>query len=431
MVTLKVEKNLFLIPCSGTKRKNSTTHQDYSYSNSITRYLSQTSDKLIEGRKEAFKLLSESGIITNGIKLNEHPYNKHLTVGPDFGGTAMSRYLEAIFRYTGRFYRELGEQGINDLLKSEHYLLIVSGLYGLVTPRESIQLYECNLEEIRPFHNNWTQDDLLTNILLDYIETNEITSIVDLTSQHEYRNLIYWKKLYDKKDLNVLHAHNKNFAGPQALIEMATYLKKSLIPMKASDFSKQEIKPENNCCLTSSIVPPEGWPMEWSARIKRAIEEWETNTQEFKISLTGGTRDEPLRIRHSLLKYRCMKSISALMNTEGGELFIGIDDKTRRVYGIKNDLIPYKKSVDKYLQIIDRIVLYYIGALHVQNVRPHIWSYENKPILIINILKGKTDAYLNINELGQREKTFWIRFNASDKRLYGNELKEYKKLRFG
>lgn len=424
-------RNLFLITCSGTKRKNSKSHTDYTNSNTIKQTLSHTSEKLLEGRRKALKLITESGIITDGIKLSEHPYNKQLQVGKDFGGEAVSKYLEAVYRYNGRFYRELGEHGIYDLLNSEHDFLILSGLYGVISPVEPIQLYECNLEELQEFHNNWTQDDLLTNILLDYIENNDITSIVDLTSQHEYRNLIYWKRLYEKEDLNVLHAHNQNFAGPQALIEMATYLKKSLLTMKASEFSIKETKPENNCCLTSSIIPPEGWPMETSARIKKALEEGETNTREFKVALTGGTRDHPLHIRKSTLKYRCMKSISALMNTEGGELFVGIDDKTRRVQGIMNDLMPYNKTVDKYLQILDRMVLFYIGALHVQNVRPQIWSYENKPILIINVLKGKRKAYLNYNEWGHSERTYWIRFNASDKRLYGKELKEYIKQRFG
>ena len=167
--------------------------------------------------------------------------------------------------------------------------------------------------------------------------------------------------------------------------------------------------------------------MEQSARIEKAIEEWETRTREFKASLTGGPRDFLPYVTPSPIKYRCMKSISALMNTDGGELFIGIHDRTRKVHGITADLAPSLYSEDQYLQVLDRMVLHYIGKLFVQNVRPEIWTYNNKPILRLSVQKGTTPAFLLVNESGVPERTFWIRYNNTQTRLKGDERQDYFK----
>ncbi len=421
-------KNLFLITCSGTKCKNSTI-LDYSPNNTVFQNLSNANNKLMGGRRQAYQLITSGGLRTNGIFLSNHDYNVGLKPGPDLGGESEAKYLQACERYTGRFYKESGS-GIVKGLVSNHHLLIISGLYGLVTPLELIQLYECNLEELRPFYDLWTKDDLLTEVLIDYIETNGITSIVDLTSQHEYRNLISWKKLKETICLNILHAHNQHFSGHQALIELGGYFKENLVPMDASEFLVKGTNPINHCCLSSSIVPPDGWPMEWSSRIKKAIEEWETNTQEFKSTLTGGVFDRLPKVKLNWNKYRAMKSISSLMNTSGGELFIGINDKSRKVVGIRSDLIPYKGSTDEYFQLLDSLVLKYLGAYAPQNIRPTIWSFENKPVLIIEVKKGTEPAYIKYNENDYPEKSFWIRYNARDKKLSGEELAKYKKHRF-
>lgn len=98
-------------------------------------------DALLSGRRFVRWIVNGNAVSRDGKLLREIPYNADLVDGPDFGGSQThGGYLPALQRYDGRFYRELGGTSERAALsfRIRHHLLIVSGLYGLLTPTERI-----------------------------------------------------------------------------------------------------------------------------------------------------------------------------------------------------------------------------------------------------------------------------------------------------
>ncbi|MCK5604030.1 peroxide stress protein YaaA [Candidatus Pacearchaeota archaeon] len=150
--------------------------------------------------------------------------------------------MPAIDRYDGRFYKTLGEKGKEKLLRSQHHVLILSGLYGLVTPREQIQLYSCPIEEGSKIQEIWKKHNGLTRILVEYIKINKIKRVFDLTSRKDYRELINWNTMTADTRAEVLHCFSTIGGGDDALIPFGEFMKNYML--EASEGELLAIKPE-------------------------------------------------------------------------------------------------------------------------------------------------------------------------------------------
>jgi hypothetical protein len=191
-------KVLFLSICSLHKKKGGTS--EYARQESIVSRLSPAlAASLLKKREEVRNLIWSGEISWGGIDTAELEYNNNLAPGADFGGNAeWAEYLPAISRYSGRFYLALGAEGKRKLIESKHHALFISGLYGLVTPTEPIQIYSCPLEGESVIQKAWVTGRLLTDVLIGYIVRNQVTRIFDLTARNDYRNIIDWVYLKEK-----------------------------------------------------------------------------------------------------------------------------------------------------------------------------------------------------------------------------------------
>ena len=222
-------KVLFLSICSLHKKKGGTS--EYAGQESITSRLSPTlAASLLKKREEVRNLIWSGDVSWGGIDTAELEYNNNLAPGADFGGNAeWAEYLPAISRYSGRFYLALGAEGKRKLIESRHHALFISGLYGLVTPTEPIQLYSCPLEGESVIQKAWVTKHLLTEVFIDYIIRNQVTRIFDLTARNDYRNMIDWAYLKEKTGVSVLHCFTKMSAYDYALIEFGNLLREELL----------------------------------------------------------------------------------------------------------------------------------------------------------------------------------------------------------
>ena len=123
--------------------------------------------------------------------------------------------------------------------------------------------------------------------------------------------------------------------------------------MHESDFERVEgLYIKDSCCLSPSVIPPEGWPMEESARIQKMLYGPESSRVEFKPALTGTTIDSPIRLLFNEMKYRVMKNIVAMMNSGGGKILVGVkDDRTikgidRERDGLHRTIVRNGKNVE-------------------------------------------------------------------------------------
>ena len=194
-------------------------------------------------------------------------------------------------RYRGRFYQALGESGRQAVRERQHDMLIVSGLYGLLRSTEEIQLYSCPLSaEVAEI---WSRDSLLTELLSDYIERQEVLRVFDLLAIDAYRKLIDWQKIKDS-GTDVLHCFDAMASGESALTSLGMSFASDLV--SRTDDALIEIKDGDrlgNIMFRSLPATPTGYPDEEIASLMAARNEsriWQPQypDENLRVVLRGG-----------------------------------------------------------------------------------------------------------------------------------------------
>ena len=225
-------KVLLLLICSNTKYRKGESPEYRPSKWSMPRCLPATHSRLLyQGRRQMYNLITGDSASRHGTLLRDLPFNKGLVPAPDLlfidavkGGS----YLPAAHRYRGRFYRELGPGGASLLTDTPHHVLIMSGLYGLLTPSEPIQLYSCHVPDHPAIARCWTENDRLTRLLVAYIERLAITRVFDLTAVDTYRNLVSWEMVRHATGGGVLHPFSSQYVGDSLLPSLGILAKRLL-----------------------------------------------------------------------------------------------------------------------------------------------------------------------------------------------------------
>lgn len=269
---------LFLTICSLNKKTGG--RKEYNKAESLSTEL-ETGKRLLKARKQAIDLLFSGRIQWQGIPLKDLEYNKTLTYGEDFGENSITaEYMPAIYRYDGRFYGALSERGRGKVLASKHHTLIQSGLYGLLNPREPIQLYSLPIENESLVQDIWKKDNLLTIVLIDYIKSKKITRIFDLTSRKDYREIFDWTMLRDA-GVDVLHCFSIMGGGDDALIPFGKLLNDYLL--EASENELISIKSGahmGNVQFLDSSDSPQEYPREVAELVSSISDEMKKTSKE-------------------------------------------------------------------------------------------------------------------------------------------------------
>ncbi|MGB9845840.1 MAG: peroxide stress protein YaaA, partial [Methanothermobacter tenebrarum] len=263
---------LFLIACSNGKQRGG--EHRYIEGNSIANMLPEHSKKLFNARRQIYSLIKVHKIRRNGVILADLPYNAELVQGKDFGlDDSNGKYLEAIMRYQGRFYRELSKEGddpVELVKKSSHHLLIISGLYGLLTPLEPIQCYSCHINDHPSIAEVWKKDDILTSLLLAYMKKFNIKILIDIIAASSHRNLLNWEKIHNwtKKQNNEIYlfqAFGSQNVGAALLPALGSFMRNVLkgkeeISLSDLKQGKTFFTEFEDIKFTRDGVPPEGYP---------------------------------------------------------------------------------------------------------------------------------------------------------------------------
>ena len=185
---------------------------------------------LLETRAKAFKWLKEDKSAKwQGIPIADHKYNKSLVHGRDFGGDDNALYYPALRRFEGRFFLTLGLEGKRRMYLSQHHVLLVCGLYGLSALMEPVQRYNCPVETNLRNFDLWTENNTLTDILLNYVREHGIVRVFDFTATEPRRRLISWHAVHNELPGNVLHCFSTTAAGDDALIRFGQVMAKFLV----------------------------------------------------------------------------------------------------------------------------------------------------------------------------------------------------------
>ena len=151
----------------------------------------------------------------------------------------------------------------------------------------------------------------------------------------------------------------------------------------------------------------------------KMIKDGESQNVEFKSTLRINlfTNKKDKEIEHSVLK-----TIAAFLNSEGGVLFIGVNDE-REFLGLGNDNF---QSDDKMLLHLINLIRDHIGVQFLDYVKFEIEKITNKKILKVTCRESQEPAYLNFDN----KEEFYIRTGPATNSLQISELTSYIKKRF-
>jgi len=154
---------------------------------------------------------------------------------------------------------------------------------------------------------------------------------------------------------------------------------------------------------------------DWGATINQG----ENNFVEFKSTLRW---DIKLNQVNKALEGVIAKTIAAFMNTEGGRLFIGVDD-SGVVLGLADDYksLGSKPSRDGFLLKLNEIINNYLGREFHQYINSKIEKIKDKDVCIISITSSDMPVYCKLNG----EIKFFIRAQAASEPLGTKETVDY------
>ena len=152
------------------------------------------------------------------------------------------------------------------------------------------------------------------------------------------------------------------------------------------------------------------------------IETGESDYIEFKSSLrwdynSGGVNKK--------LEHVIAKTIAAFMNSNGGKLFIGVDDNGE-VLGLDKDYETVKNNnKDGFLLQLDQVVNNYLGKENHHYISSNIIQIDGKDVCVVEVLNSGQPVYVKNKENGNQE--FFVRASASSQPMDMKEANEYIK----
>ncbi len=287
---------------------------------------------LVKGRKAVFPHLRNTAIPGGGYG-EEHFNGRNLKEGKDFFGTDTdARYLAAVNRYLGGVFGGLGDTGKERIAHSLHHILIVSAAYGLLKPFEPIQYCNYPSGDSTAAYTLWNQDDRITGLLADYIRTYEIRRIFDFTgfSLPFLHGIFRWERITNLPRIEVFHAGHRWGRGDDALPFFGIFLRDTLLPARPTELL--DLHPDT--WYDDIIFRHE---LQQDDEFSRLLSQGESAGVEFKSralwsldppdpNITKPPSPEHIRYGADASTFIIAKTIAGFLNTNGGDLIIGLPE---------------------------------------------------------------------------------------------------------
>ncbi|EOE4713456.1 type I restriction-modification system subunit M [Vibrio vulnificus] len=130
-------------------------------------------------------------------------------------------------------------------------------------------------------------------------------------------------------------------------------------------------------------------------------------------------------VKESKLEVSSLKTIAGFLNSNGGVLFVGVDDD-QRITGLKNEFSKfYNDSADKFLLYFKDKVKSQIGESFYSFIKIDLEIIKESPVLVVKCSRANQPCFLG------KENTFYVRTptGATDQ-LSGREMWDHLKVQF-
>lgn len=157
-------------------------------------------------------------------------------------------------------------------------------------------------------------------------------------------------------------------------------------------------------------------------KIRRLVRSGESKTLEFKQSFSLDVKKQK---KETYLEEGCLKTIVAFLNTDGGELIVGVKDNGE-FSGLETEISKFHKgSKDKFLLYLQNKIRNRIGVEYSPYINYElIEADKNCTVLLVSCKASETECYLDGD-------LFYVRTSPATHKLEGSKLVDYVKIRFG
>ena len=160
-------------------------------------------------------------------------------------------------------------------------------------------------------------------------------------------------------------------------------------------------------------------------RVEELLKLQESKTLEFKSSLRWNLKED--RKDDKLITHAVLKTIAAFLNTEGGDLLIGVADDGR-VLGIEHDRLG---SDDKFMRHLAQAVRNGLGDRAGTCIDPRTQIVEGKTVCLVGCQRSPEPVYLRWKGLEQwGDGDLYVRSGPGSVQLGDSDADEYVRTRF-
>ena len=160
-------------------------------------------------------------------------------------------------------------------------------------------------------------------------------------------------------------------------------------------------------------------------RVEELLKLQESKTLEFKSSLRWNLKEDRKDDKH--VTHAALKTIAAFLNTEGGDLLIGVADDGQ-VLGIQHDRL---ESDDKFMRHLAQAVRNGLGHRAGTCIDPKTQIAEGKTVCFVSCQRSPEPVYLRWKGLeNSREGDLYVRSGPGSVRLADEDARHYVATRF-
>lgn len=158
--------------------------------------------------------------------------------------------------------------------------------------------------------------------------------------------------------------------------------------------------------------------------VQELVAAGESDRIEFKSTLRYDLR---AKIVNKKLEYVIAKTIAAFLNSEGGDLFIGIDDE-QNALGLTDDIETLsKKNIDGFELHLVEIIKKYIGGGYSTHIKVTFPVYDDVQICRIRVAKSSKPVFVTF----EGKEDFFVRSGCSSQPLSREDQSAYEKEHWG
>ena len=161
-------------------------------------------------------------------------------------------------------------------------------------------------------------------------------------------------------------------------------------------------------------------------RAEELLKLQESKTLEFKSSLRWNLQEDRKDDRH--VTHAALKTVAAFLNTEGGDLLIGVDDD-RKVLGIDHDRL---ENDDKFLRHLAQAVRNGLGDRAGTCIDPKTQIVEGRTVCLVSCQRSPEPVYLRWKGMEKVDTgDLYVRTGPGSVRLGEEDAAKYVATRFG